>query len=817
LGHPLWMNRPLSESGIHQPAPDVTATQIGPSLRRWRTPTVSELPKLTALTLASAIGGGGGTGGGGSTVFGILLAIGVALGAGACSPDRETGPGHDLPRTVTRSITCHASVAEETIDCVGPQAAPLVIGGQGLYVELRSRRARYRPDDDLFTFEVRIENLSTQTIGTDGVAITGVKIFFQSGPTVTGGDLGAVMSVANEDGLGTFTGSNQPYYAWAESLATAKTSTMKVWELNIPDGVTSFVFSVLVSAEVPDPNTVLLWLPIAQFNTHDLTGIAANSATDAMAVGINGRNLRKTANGWTTIATEFLEDWLGIQPAGGGKYIGATKQGTVAYFDGKGWQPVYEAAFTLTAFGGSSIEHLAVGGNDRVAWTPDDTTWTVYTNGALGVITGIIPFHADSFIAVSVNGDQVLVAYADAAPVSVTGSGLKYRSAFGRAGTVYGAAAYNSGPDSGSVVSRSGAIGFQAWDTFPDAVEVLAGGELWMAARKVAPGGHTVLMSKPGFTPGGWSSHDTVGPPVTDLKSDGVGGLYLVDAEGILRWNGSALVHELFQEDAHVPTALAAKGLRVIVGTDAGLVQYGTVDGWVTYDPDAGHTDTIIAAGAFGTNGAWVVDDDGRVYEFDGTNWSQLSVLSERIGDIFVWDHDHAVLVGHDGTGGIVEREVNGTWNHTSNPGGGTDVALEEVWGTSVDDFWIVGEQGKVVHYTGGNFVNAGPATTVDLHAIAGWSSSNLWIAGDGGYIAHWNGTTWTECTLGTGAIRDLWSPVAGVVYAASDIDGPVISAPGCLATRMRITGGGGIQEIAGDANDRVWAFKDGVVFRGHD
>lgn len=42
----------------------------GPSARRaWVPPTITELPKLTELTLDSPIDGGGGTGGGGSTVF----------------------------------------------------------------------------------------------------------------------------------------------------------------------------------------------------------------------------------------------------------------------------------------------------------------------------------------------------------------------------------------------------------------------------------------------------------------------------------------------------------------------------------------------------------------------------------------------------------------------------------------------------------------------------------------------------------------------------------------------------------------------------
>ena len=807
----------MPDSGIHTPVTDLTTTPRDPAQRRWSLPSITELPKLTALTLASSIGGGGGTGGGGSTVFGLFLALGVALGTGACHTDREMGPGSDPPRTATQTITCRASVAEETIDCAGPQgAAPLIIGGQGMFVELRSRRARYRSALQLFDFEVRIENLSSQAIGTTGGVATGIKVFFVSGPTVTAG-VGAA-TVNNADGTDNFTAPGQPYFLYPDSLATTKVSIVKDWEISMPATVTSFVFTVLVSADVPDPNDILLWMPVVQFNTHDLTGIAANSATDAMAVGINGRNIRKTSRGWETISTEFEEDWLGVQAMGSGKYIGATKQGTVGWFDGKAWQPVYDAGFQVTAFGGSSTKKLAIGGNDRVAWTADDTTWVVYNNGALGVVTGIIPFHADSFIAVTATGRQVLVNYNDdASTVSVTATGLKYLNAYGRPGTVYGAGTYDGGPDIGGVVNRTGAVGYQATDTIPDAIEVGSGGTLWLAARSVATG-HTTLLSNPGFSPGGWISRGTIDTTVTDLKSDAAGGFYLVDPDGILRWNGTSIVHELFQTDEHIPTALAATGLRVMVGTDAGLVQYGTVDGWVTLDPDLTVTDSITAAGLFSTNGAWVVDDDGRVYEWNGTAWSPVTVLADRIGDLFVWDHDHAVLVGQDGPGGIVEREVNGAWSRATNPGGGTDVPFEAVWGTSVDEFWAVGGLGKVVHYSGGLYTLNALPTPTNLHAVTGWSASDVWVAGDGGYIAHWNGSAWTECFLGTATIRDLWSPTPGTVFAAADVDGAALTAPACMAKRMRITGSGGIHLVAGDAVDRIWALKtDDVIYRGHE
>lgn len=47
------------------------SAECSPERRPWVPPAVTELPKLTDLTLASddPIGGGGGTGGGGSTVF----------------------------------------------------------------------------------------------------------------------------------------------------------------------------------------------------------------------------------------------------------------------------------------------------------------------------------------------------------------------------------------------------------------------------------------------------------------------------------------------------------------------------------------------------------------------------------------------------------------------------------------------------------------------------------------------------------------------------------------------------------------------------
>src|SRR5437868_15211027 len=93
--------------------------------RPWSLPTLRELPKLTALTLASAIGGGGGTGGGGSTVFGLLLAVSslAVFSLAACSADQMVGPSVPAMPKGVASVACIGDVAAQAIRCGTLQAA----------------------------------------------------------------------------------------------------------------------------------------------------------------------------------------------------------------------------------------------------------------------------------------------------------------------------------------------------------------------------------------------------------------------------------------------------------------------------------------------------------------------------------------------------------------------------------------------------------------------------------------------------------------------------------------------------------------------
>src|SRR2546430_10787300 len=79
----------------------------------------------------------------------------------------------------------------------------------------------------------------------------GVKVFFNSGPSVTGGT--GTVTVANPDGTGTFTGTGQPFFKYSNGvvLGAGAVTASKTWRFNVPPTVTVFAFTVYVTSELP--------------------------------------------------------------------------------------------------------------------------------------------------------------------------------------------------------------------------------------------------------------------------------------------------------------------------------------------------------------------------------------------------------------------------------------------------------------------------------------------------------------------------------------------------------------------------------------
>jgi hypothetical protein len=234
-----------------------------------------------------------------------LLAAALALAAAACT-DRANplapapGPGGGTPGTpvTIQSLACTASRAELYVRCApvtpeGDVRGAIIVGNQGVFVQVTSSNVAYNAGTGQFTFNVTLQNLIEQKMGTtDGTTLdpSGIRVFFHSGPNVTSGT--GVASVL-PDGFATFTAAGQPFYQYNQVLASGVTSTARGWTLIMPPTVLTFSFLLYVAAPVEYPNGYVTMdgnLPGASHgylhpgDTHPVTAVAKT----AVGVGIPG-------------------------------------------------------------------------------------------------------------------------------------------------------------------------------------------------------------------------------------------------------------------------------------------------------------------------------------------------------------------------------------------------------------------------------------------------------------------------------------------------------------------------------------------------
>ena len=274
----------------------------------------------------------------------------------------------------TELIACEASVSAGTLTCASsqPQAAPeahaapgmnfnLILGGQGALVRLASSGTAYDAGTQAFTSNVTVENLIAQPMNTaDGTTpdAGGIKVFFHSGPTVTGGT--GTVSVANPDGTGTFTQSNQPYFLYSSGavLASGGTTASKLWQFTVPTTVTTFTFEVFVTTKLPDEVSPIVAL-----------GLSRSPSALTIAPGGNGiSTVLLTRTHFTGAVTLSL----GSAPAGvTGSFNPSAPTGTSS---------------TLTVNVGNSVAvgvyHLTIDGTGGAGPRSTPLTLTVGTGGS---------------------------------------------------------------------------------------------------------------------------------------------------------------------------------------------------------------------------------------------------------------------------------------------------------------------------------------------------------------------------------------------------------------------------------------------------
>jgi len=190
----------------------------------------------------------------GGTPFAALLAVVVLSACADQQPVAVRGPllvpgkalvAIDCTGSTSGTLSCH-DARPETGDGRG-----VITGGQNTNVKLTSSNVSYDSQSGIFQFDVTVQNLMNEAMGTpDGTVADpqGIQVFFGSGPNVTSGT--GSMSVVNADGADTFTGTNQPYFAYHEILDHNEVSQAHPWQLQVTGSVSTFNFTVYVETDL---------------------------------------------------------------------------------------------------------------------------------------------------------------------------------------------------------------------------------------------------------------------------------------------------------------------------------------------------------------------------------------------------------------------------------------------------------------------------------------------------------------------------------------------------------------------------------------
>jgi hypothetical protein len=189
----------------------------------------------------------------------IRAAALAALLASAACADMPSAPTSVRPpdnvehQKLIGTLTCRVDVASQTTQC----GEPVPVGSQdnvrvtiGSYFTLLTS-AQFSNNGQT-TFFNTIRNDLGQTIGTNtGLDVDTIYAFI-SNIAVTSGT--GTVTVNNPDGTGTFTATNQPYWKWRQTVAPGEQTATGVWTFNVPSTVTSWTYTLGLSAPIAHPN-----------------------------------------------------------------------------------------------------------------------------------------------------------------------------------------------------------------------------------------------------------------------------------------------------------------------------------------------------------------------------------------------------------------------------------------------------------------------------------------------------------------------------------------------------------------------------------
>jgi hypothetical protein len=330
---------------------------------------------------------------------------------------------------------------------------------------------------------------------------------------------------------------------------------------------------------------------------------------------------------------------------------------------------------------------------------------------------------------------------------------------------------------------------------------------------------------------------------------------YCVGSGGIiLKWDGgtwkpqhSPTTHDLFGVTiATDPIAVGAHG--TIVRSVGGVIDW-------TLDASPVINDLHSVAQQLG-NTAVAVGNIGTVLEFDGVSWNVIvSGTSQNLYNVTTYG-TRITAVGAAGTiihfnGAVWATQASGVtydmyavWANSDLDGlaGGQDTpilswngaawvtdpfdtglqnipTLNAIFALAIDDMWVVGNRGTVLHWDGIKFTKQFLPTNAVLNDIWASGDNDIWAVGEiftEGQVWHFDGISWTlSFTVPTGFVESVWGTGINQIWIGGE-SGPGVGAiwhfDGFTWTLSTIPVSPPIGKIRGWDGQHIWAVSDGTV-----
>ena len=327
----------------------------------------------------------------------IFVAAAVAACSDSSLPTGVIPTPLDANQAVLAQLTCRVDAVASTMSCgpAGPSTASgrsndLILGGQNIYVKMTSANVTTTAGVSV-TANVTVKNLTSQpwSTGNGATADTaGVKVFFQQLPTPP-------VVISNPTDSAAFTGSaKQPFFEYTGALlggdgilSPGETSLPINWNFQL-NGQTTFSFSVLIIAKMPDETGALRWVQdtLAQAGAAEyLLSVWGSSATDVWTGGAAGSTAFHHYDGasWTTAA--WPNEVSGIWGTSSSN-VYAVSATNIAKYNGASWAPEsFTAPNALFAIWGTSGTDIYAGGSAATLVHYDGANWSnVASSGLAG-------------------------------------------------------------------------------------------------------------------------------------------------------------------------------------------------------------------------------------------------------------------------------------------------------------------------------------------------------------------------------------------------------------------------------------------------